>query len=395
MSFIKGKRTLSVNVSKFNVVLSHILNAKIALAAACIILIGCEDRSSNLKKVDSMKEYRWRITESAPKEYVTQIIDGHFEAVDGYLKGVPTRALVHKGWGKGRSNIASGREEIPLPKRFEVAWFSWREDKFYQANFELPFERIQQLVELDRRTPYTLYEHPTSTFTLGLAPGGFTVVWLSSGLHRKVVFQGQAEEFEGVPWSEIFSNPEFTKEEIVEDVIEESLALVPNSPQLNDPGYWKRLHEEVYEYDIVIESEYTPYLISTAFNNGERHKYYSDAKNWKATPLSMLENISVNFFFSDEVRMADLESINTDKMYEAFRALSQENDSPLRVVLKIDGSLLEGEFTTNLRVENDEGSIKITDYKFGRFGGKDRIDTIKESKELMRYMNYPGKPAQP
>ncbi len=342
-----------------------------------------------------MKEYRWRVTESAPQEYVIQIIDGHFEAEDGYLKGVPTGALVHKGWGNGRSNIVSGREEMPLPKRFEVQWYSWREDKFYRADFELPLERLQELVELDRRTPYTLYEHPSSTFTLGLAPGGFTVVWLTSGIHVWEVFQGQAKESEGIPWGEMYSNPEFTKEQIVEGVIEDSLADISNNRQLNNPDYWKRLHEDVYEYDIVIESEYVPYLISAAFNNGERHKYYSDAQNWDVSPLSMLENLNVKFFFPDEVRAVDLGSINTEKMYEAFRVLTQENNGSLRVVLSIDGSLLGWEFTTRLRVENDDRSIDITDYKFGKFGGKDRIPTITESKELMRYMNYPGKPAQP
>ncbi|MFL0799241.1 MAG: DUF2931 family protein [Agarilytica sp.] len=342
-----------------------------------------------------MKEYRWNITESAPKEYVIQIIEGHFESEDGYLNGIPTRALVHKGWGEGRSNIASGREEMPLPKRFEVLWFSWREDKFYQGNFELPLEKITEFVELDRRTPYSLYEHASSTFTLGLAPGGFVVIWLHSGIHNWEVFRGQAEEVEGVPWNEVFNNPEFTKEEVVAEVIEESLEEVPNSPQLNDPDYWKRLHEEVYEYDILIESEYMSYVIKAVFNNDERHTYYSDAQNWKSAPLSMLEAISIDYFFPDETRMADLENINTDQMYDAFRTLRKESDSPLRVVVSIDGSLLGWKFTTRLRVENDERSIEITDYKFGRYGGKEDIDDVLESKELMRYMNYPGKPAQP
>ena len=141
-----------------------------------IPFIGCESNEKTHQKepLDPMKNYEWRVTESAPQEYVVTILSGYFEAANGASKGIPTGPDVDLGWGEGRSNMSAS--QMPAPNRFELTWFSFREDTFYFGDFSLPNEHIQTLLEQDRHDPFTLREKTANRLKLGLAPEGFLVV---------------------------------------------------------------------------------------------------------------------------------------------------------------------------------------------------------------------------
>ena len=146
-------------------------NGTLLMLATLFSLLGCKQDTTNKNTAPNpMQEYRWQVTESAPKEYVMKIISGYFEAADGYKKDIPSRAVLHKGWGTGRSWIAAGREEMPLPKRMEITWFSYREDTFWHGAFDLPHERLQKLFQQTMVTPYTEKESRYQTFVVGIAP---------------------------------------------------------------------------------------------------------------------------------------------------------------------------------------------------------------------------------
>ena len=205
----------------------------------------------------------------------------------------------------------------------------------------------------------------------------------------------QAEEVEGIPWSAVFENPEFTKEEIMKETIDDAMNDAQGSPRINDPTYWQRLHSELYTYDIKIESPYTTYSIGAKFLNQTTHTYFSDEQNWTHSPLSMLTNISFEFFFPDRIPVVSIKNINSDEMYTAFRHLSKQNNGPLRVVITVDGSLDTWDYTARLRVENDKESIEIKQFDYRPVSNASRLELVKSNKNLMRYMNYPGKPARP
>ncbi len=357
-----------------------------------------ESISENSGALNSMQEYRWDVSESAPNEYVMQIISGYLEAADGYKKDIPSRVVLNNGWGKGRSNIASGRENMPLPKRMEVTWFDYRADTFYHGAFDLPFDELQKSFSILEKRPYAedFDENPGGRFIVGLAPEGLVVVWLSVRNHYRVVFTGEAKAIEGIPWSAVFENPEFTKEEIMEETIQEVFDDFSDSPRLNDPNYWKRLHSELYHYNVKVESDYTPYSIGAAFLNSTSHTYYSDAQNWLEEPNSVIKNISFGFFFPNRIPVVAIDNINSEEMYSAFRKLAKISDDSLEMVIKIEGSLLEGwEYTPRIFVRNEEESIEIKGFEFTPISNADSLEEVKASKNLMRYMNYPDKPATP
>ncbi len=355
-------------------------------------------QSPAIDHTNAMQEYRWDVSESAPKEYTVKIISGFLEAADGYKKDIPSRVVLNNGWGSGRSNIAGGREIMPLPKRMEVTWFDYRADTFYHGAFDLPFEALQKYFSSPEKRPYAdeFDESASGRFIVGLAPGGFVVVWLSWSNHYRVVFTGKGVPVEGIPWSAVHENPTATKERIMEVILQEISEDSSDSPHLNDPIYWERLHTELYSYDIKIEADYTPYSVGAAFLNSTVYDYYSDNQQWREDDHSVLTGLSFEFFLPNRIPVVSIDNINSDEMYAALRKLSKPGDDSLEVVIKIEGSLLEGwEYTPKIFVQNKDESIEIKEFKFSRISNSDALDKVKASKNLMRYMNYPGKPARP
>ncbi len=355
-------------------------------------------QSPTIDHTNPMQEYRWDVSESAPKEYTVKILSGFFEAADGYKKDIPSRVVLNNGWGIGRSTIAGGREILPLPKRFEVTWYDYRADTFYHGAFDLPFEDFQRYFANPEKRPYAenFVEDDNGGFTVGLAPEGFVVIWLSWGNFKRVVFTGKGVEVEGIPWTAVHENPTATKERIMQVILQEISEDSSDSPHLDDPTYWERLHSELYSYDIKIESDYTPYSISAAFLNKTVHKYYSDKQNWKEDLHSVMTKLTFAFFFEHRIPVVAIENISTEEMYSALRKLAKLGDESLEIVVKIEGSLLEGwEYTPRIFVRNKEESIEIKGFEFTPISNADSLEEVKASKNLMRYMNYPDKPATP
>jgi len=365
------------------------------------MLFACESdpqADNRSGDVNPMTEYRWDVSESAPNEYSMQIISGFFEAADGYKKDIPARAVINNGWGSGRSNMATGRATMPAPKRMEVTWFSYREDTFYHGAFDLPFEKIVQLLQTNEPKPYAdeVNSDQNSRFIVGLAPQGYLVVWLSYGNHRQVIFTGKAIPVDGIPFSAVFENPEFSREDVLKMENEPVLKEYADSPHINDPEYWQRLHSEIYRYDIQVISEYTPYSFNVAYATATMNQYTYDTQDWKSDYHSVPEEIIFDYFFPDRIPVVSIEQINKEEMYTAFRKLAKSDPETLEVVIKVNGDLTAGwKYSTQVFVRNKLETIEIKDFIFKPFSNREALEDVKDSKYLMRYMNYPGKPADP
>lgn len=377
--------------------LSAVLFQTTVIIVLLSLITGCnQDMINNSDTKDDQQEYRWSVTESAPKGYVVQILDGYFEAADGFKKGIPTRALVDKGWGKGRSWIAEGRESLPIPKRFELTWFSYREDKFYYASFDLPIERLEKLFTTAMIKPYSGTEQNYGVFTLGLAPEGFITVWLTGGNHQWVVFKGKAQEIEDIPWSAVFNNPDFSKEQIMRETIEESIDDAKGSPHLNDPTYWQRLHNESYNYTININSYYTPYSISADFLDHTSHVYFSDDQHWDQDPLSLPKNITFAYIFPKRISAVSIQNIDPEEVRKAFTTLGNSGNQTAHLVVSVTGDLEHSwNYDVSLHLEIDDKKIPIKNFNFKRRDNTEMLPKIKSNSEFLRYINHTDKPASP
>lgn len=357
------------------------------------LLLGCKKQT-----MSKYPEYRWNVSESAPKEYPMRIIDGDFEALDGYHKGIPTRVNLYNGWGTGRSRMATGRDEMPIPKSFAVTWYSYREDTFYRGEFALPIEEISKLFEAVKKPrPFTAVVSEGADFIVGLAPEGFVVVWFRGRGLGRVVIAGFAKPVDDVPPEVIFNYPDMNKEQIRAKIIQSSADQAEGSPNINNPKYWQQLHSELYTYDYVIESSYDAYDASISLLDKTSEFFYGNELNeFSKIKRSIPTSLTISFLFPDRYSIASIILNDPNELYTAFRHLSKFNDAGrLRFVVKVHGDLFRWKHQVDIRVENDKESIAIKNFEFSRHGGTDLKKDLEHNKHMHQFINQPIKTEAP
>ena len=97
---------------------------------------------NDLKDLFNSNKYDYQASESAPFYYPMKIISGRFLYHDGsgYLS-VPSMVIVAKGWDVWRSSHVTGEKYRPLPSKLPLVYFSFTENKFFKANFDLPLKK--------------------------------------------------------------------------------------------------------------------------------------------------------------------------------------------------------------------------------------------------------------
>ncbi|MCV9930583.1 DUF2931 family protein [Flavobacterium sp. LS1R49] len=119
------------------------------------------------------KKFDWKADTSAPMEYPIEVFEG---SLGGYYFS-EMGGFSHSGWGSRGGGMSEVHEEAP--EILKMTWLSLAEGKFYTGNWVLPQEKMQQLFEEgfyngppDRHSTYT-------DITIGLAPKGVVVVWMT------------------------------------------------------------------------------------------------------------------------------------------------------------------------------------------------------------------------
>lgn len=190
------------------------------------LLTGCGATAMN-KQTEPTTHFKWYSVATAPRDYPMEVINGTFfykgQAV-GHL--IPSGGTLRQGWGEQASAYVKGSEIPPLPDRVAVKFYSYAENKFYKAEFALPYEDILAKFQLQSKQEPDL---PYDAFLLGIAPGGALSVWLSGAKTIEVYF-GQAEEIQLTP-SQAFKVP-FKDKADSDDYVEQALAEAVTPAQL-------------------------------------------------------------------------------------------------------------------------------------------------------------------
>nr|WP_315247138.1 DUF2931 family protein [uncultured Flavobacterium sp.] len=135
------------------------------------------------------KKYEWSANISAPREYPIEVYTG---AVGGYFFS-QMGGFSNTGWGG-----ATGDTDIKaeLPKRFDMTWLSYVDNKFYTIESELPIEKIKQLFEegFYSKNGEEVVTEPYNFINIGLAPKGMVVVWVAGAGQQVEVARFQAHE---------------------------------------------------------------------------------------------------------------------------------------------------------------------------------------------------------
>ncbi len=157
------------------------------------LLLSIPGISSAMGKNDM--KFDWGATEGAPEHYPMQIISGSLEYLGGGVS-VPSGAYLDNGWGLGRTTIASGPSQRPVPEKLDILFYSYLEDTFYEGRFELPHDKILAYFQQQEAQPKQKYrngqEMPVAyEFVVGVAPGGAVAIWARANGSKEIFF-GQA-----------------------------------------------------------------------------------------------------------------------------------------------------------------------------------------------------------
>jgi hypothetical protein len=165
--------------------------------------------------------FDWLPSEGGPNNYPMKVISGTFHYKDGGGAYVPSGALLYHMWGQHRSTHVSGPGLKPLPNKLSITFFSYTENKFYQGEFDLPYDEILALFQTPYYSTKKRKEVTYHRIVAGVSPGGGVAVWLN-GFNRKIqVFYGKAKEVE-LNW-EVMEIEDEVRDDYVKEIVEESI----------------------------------------------------------------------------------------------------------------------------------------------------------------------------
>ncbi len=314
-----------------------------------LLLTGCDPTMSNNKT-----KFEWDATDSAPKHYPMEIIQGDFiykgEAESGLY--IPSGGTLIAGWGRPISSHVTGEKYKPLPDKLDITFFSYAEKQFYRGKFDLPYDKILALFQAGvAANP----EHPIySSLMAGIAPGGAVAVWVVGNGSYIEVFFGQAEKVDLNP-SAAFALP-FKDKAQSDKYIEDGLTEVLDPEELNDlknngipSGLWAR-YRNYYEWEPVLTEGFALTYVGYEFLNGERY----DKGGMLSRPVP--KEVAFKTIINGEENIFII-AFNEFEIMDAFEKLGTNNQ---KVYLEFEPRIPRK--TTRVRIYNDKESITLKKY---------------------------------
>ncbi len=104
---------------------------KTGLTSLCIFVTGC----SGAPMTKNPTKFDWYATESGPKLYPMEIIQGTF-FYQGQNEGlyIPYGGTLSAGWGTKVSHHVVGPDEKPLPDRVKIVFYSIQRSNFIKVS---------------------------------------------------------------------------------------------------------------------------------------------------------------------------------------------------------------------------------------------------------------------
>lgn len=260
-----------------------------------VLILSISNLLASCQTMEQHKEekYAWDVSPTAPKGYPVQVYKGRLTDGAGHATTIPNGHYLQDGWGTSLITWIADDDTKPLPRRLEITWFSFAENKFYTGAFDLP---QQQAAALFREGYYNKRKKETyDRFVIGLAPGGMVVVWLR-GQNQVELARFQAATTEA-DWDDFYyksvGGNSYGKADRERDVREERAKLTPAVQQQLKQGtlsskQWDNYRNR-YNWGIAFEggAKLTDYSIR--YWNGELEKLPADKQllqdNKRSKPL--------------------------------------------------------------------------------------------------------------
>lgn len=182
-----------------------ITNIKILLLIGLSLLISCGQKENQKKNVAMQDNFPYSVTVNAPEGYPVEVQQGWLlDNKKEFICAMPRAGKEGDGWIYDGS--AAGQGGSAMPYHLNLTYVAYAEKKFYTVDADLPADKILAAFKkgfliqgndkkiIDGQEIYNVVPGTYDILTIGVAPGGVIVVWLSGNHNRVEICRLQAKE---------------------------------------------------------------------------------------------------------------------------------------------------------------------------------------------------------
>lgn len=335
-------------------------------------LASCQNKN---EKNMSTEIYDWKETISCPPGYPVEVYKGGLQNLQ---EGIYTSLNLglHRGlegWGSQGRSMDSGVK--PLPNHLNLVYLSYAEDKFFQVDCDLDYEKMASLFRKGYDIKATsgsgkIRHENYDTVIVGFAPGGVCVVWIAGTGRQTEIGRYQGNEVV-IPQKEIDgldSHDHLLFEQEYRKRMMRDPNIVPLAIQGKPISYgiWDTYRKR-YSWTPVFELQDGSVLdekneVMLFYINGEKENIFTER-----FPLENNEKRSlpkeIQFSFKDKngVKYAAGAILNKESLFDAFAEIYGDNPEQVTANLDIRLNIPNTYFTVKLKGNGKDIFIKTED----------------------------------
>jgi len=287
-----------------------------------------------------MSKLDWIATECAPKNFPVKIVSGLLYFEDGSSTYVPPGKVIHNGWGEIGSIHLSEQIDLPFPVKIYILWFSYRENKFFECEADLPETEIKNIMETGFSEPLSVNKVKADKIIVGLAPGGDVILWAAAAgvVVEMVAFKALEVKYK---WRQFLNNNSLSRNDYVEMILKEKLGEIEfkKSLQVAVPaGKWASFREKFcWTPRVVVLSDNIRLWVKKF--NGERIYYntkdLSSLNEKEETALP--EEINISYVNFEGKHFELMLRFKEEIIFKAFKKMASISPKEtLRIVIEIN-----------------------------------------------------------
>lgn len=306
-----------------------------------ILLLQSCNKGEKQMNTENKNDFSYSVTFSAATYFTAEVHEGYLgDENKKLICGVPKAGMEKGPWQY--DGTAAGQGGNIIPAYIDLIYVAYAEKKFYHVEGALPKDKILAAFQRGFKIKGNEVENGKSLWvnatydqiTIGAAPGGVVVVWLSGNHHRTEICRLQAKETT-VDVNDFYDNPHNrTQQGFFDELYKISLSdSMKASIEKNGIPYglWDKYREK-YNYRFRLH----PYDEKDTFDQIYRINYNGESEyliGAKATEVYKSDAIPYNVTFmmqkyNAEVEFDDTELINT------FKNLKEKHTGkPIDIVL--------------------------------------------------------------
>ena len=335
---------------------------RLSVISICIIVsfVSCNKE----KKMNTKTDFAWSATVTSVEDYPIEIHKGYLATQDKFITALHNSGVEDDGWGYDGTDIGAGGNVIP--SMLSLTWVSYAEKKFWKIETTIDQTTQNRILDLFREGFYNWDnvkkepKHDTyNHITIGVAPGGIVVLFITGSAHRTEVARYLAKET-FVDVNTFYDNPhEHTQQQFFDTLFEITVPkyLQEKIAKSGIPyGIWDIYREKYsWRFQPFFYKEDKLHHYYVAYINGEEDNLYEDVINKKLfNHLPLPVNISFYFkIYNGEAKFDE------EEIVAAFKKM-KKNHPDKNIEIEIRPAFMYKTTTFTVKCDGEEILLERT-----------------------------------